>query len=148
MAKNLLRLNVSELEQVKVLRASGSSYRAISREIGRDHKTVAAACRKPKMAAAIEDIKGALSDFFEGLARRMIASISDEDITKISAYQRTLSAAISVDKMQLLRGRSTENISLNLCEIVEAVERDGQEELRRERKKELAQEGAVPHPVS
>jgi len=132
-------LNVSELEQVKVLRASGLTFHAISKKLGRDHKTVAAACRRPGMAGQIEALKEDLSDFFEGLARRMVTSISDGDITKINAYQRTLAAAVSIDKMRLLRGHSTENISLHA--IIERIEREEREQPARERRKEAAQQG-------
>jgi len=135
--KSLLRLNTSELEQVKVLRASGLTYHAISKKLGRDHKTIKKACERPKMAAAIEDIKEELSDFFEGLARRMITSISDNDIKRTPTYQRVISSGICVDKMRLLRGHSTQNLALH--EIVEAVERDRVEELARERQREVAQ---------
>jgi hypothetical protein len=40
----------------------------------------------------------------------MVESISPEDIAKINAYQRTLSAAVATDKARLLRGNSTERI--------------------------------------
>ncbi len=62
---------------------------------------------------------------------RMLTTISDEDITRINAYQRTVSAAVSTDKMRLLRGHSTENIALHA--IVEQIEREDRERLARER---------------
>ena len=146
--KSFLRLNTSELEQVKVLRASGLTFHAIGKRLGRDHKTVAKACRAPTMATEIEKVKDTLADRFENVAVRMLTAISDEDIMAINAYQRTLSAAISTDKMRLLRDLSTENIALHT--IVEAVERDERNErerLARERREEAAQEGTVPQTV-
>ncbi len=122
MAKRPAPLNVMELEQVKVLRASGLTYHAISKQLGRDHKTIKKACLAPEMAPQIAQVKVALADRFEDLATRMVVSISDEDITRINAYQRTVSGAIATDKMRLLRGASTANIALH--EIVEAMERE------------------------
>ncbi len=137
--KSLLRLNVNELEKVKVLRASGFTFHAISRKLGRDHKTIKKACERPKMAAAIEEIKEELSDFFEGLARRMITSISDNDIKRTPPYQRVISSGICIDKMRLLRGHSTEN--LNILQIIERIERDG---MSRKREEKAVPEKAVP----
>jgi DNA-binding transcriptional MerR regulator len=139
MAKKLTPLDVAELEQVKALRASGLSFHAISKRLDRDPKTIKKACLDPDMATQIERVKGDLADRFEDLAKRMVASISDEDITRINAYQRTVSAAVSTDKMRLLRGHSTENISLHA--IIERIEREEREQPARERQKEVAQRG-------
>ena len=106
-------LTVKELEQIKTLRASGLTYHAISKEINRDPKTVKKVCLEPQASKEIQEIKEELSAMFEGLAKRMITSITEEDIQKINAYQRTVSAGISTDKMRLLRNESTENIALN-----------------------------------
>ena len=48
----------------------------------------------------------------------MAGSITDEDIKKLNAYQRTVSAAIATDKAQLLKGQPTANVAL-LLEVVE-----------------------------
>ena len=143
MAKRPTPLNVRELEQVKVLRASGLTYHAISKELGRDPKTIKTACVEPQAAGEIERIKGDLAADFEVLAKRMIVSISDEDITRINAYQRTIAAAASVDKMRLLRHQSTQNIAIHT--IVEEIERKERE--ARERRAKPAREGTVPEIV-
>ena len=106
-------LTVKELEQIKTLRASGLTYHAISREIDRDPKTVKKVCLDPQASIEIQEIKQELADMYEGLAKRMLTSITEEDIQKINAYQRTVSAGISTDKMRLLRNESTENIAIN-----------------------------------
>ena len=106
-------LTVKELEQIKVLRASGLTYHAIAVETNRDPKTIKKACLEPEASTQIQEMKQELADMFEGLAQRMITSISDEDIQKINAYQRTVSAGISTDKMRLLKGQSTENIAVD-----------------------------------
>lgn len=105
-------LTVKELEQIKVLRASGLSFHAIAVQIDRDPKTVKKACLEPETSNQIQEIKEELSGMFEGLAKRMITSITDADIQKINAYQRTVSAGISTDKMRLLRDQSTENLAI------------------------------------
>ncbi len=107
-------LTVKEVEQIKVLRASGLTYHAIAVEIDRDPKTVKRACLEPEASTQIQEMKQELADMFEGLAKRMITSISDEDILKINAYQRTLSAAVGTDKMRLLREQSTVNLDLSI----------------------------------
>jgi DNA-binding CsgD family transcriptional regulator len=48
---------------------------------------------------------------FEGLAKRALQSIKDDEIEELNVYQRTLVAAIAVDKRELLDGRPTERIS-------------------------------------
>ncbi len=141
-------LNVSELEQIKVFRANGASYHAIGKRLGRDHKTIKKACLDPEMATEIERVTVKLADRFEDLATRMVVSISDEDITRINAYQRTVAGAIAADKMRLLTGQSTENISLHaIIEKIEREEREERERPARERQKEVAQKKAIPQTV-
>jgi hypothetical protein len=105
-------LNFDEIEQVKILRANGLTYNAISLKINRNPKTVKKACLVPEIAEEIREMQEELADSYEGLSRRMIDSISDEDIEKLNAYQRTISSGICTDKMRLLRNESTSNISI------------------------------------
>ena len=133
-------LNVGELEQIKVLRASGFTPHAIGKRLGRDHKTIAKACRVPAMAMQIEETKSDLADDFEDLTRRFVASIKDDDIARINARDRVVSAGICTDKMRLLRGESTANIGIHT--IVERIERKRRERQPREDQKETAQERA------
>ncbi len=137
--KKPIPLNASELAQITVLRASGLTFHAISKQLGRAPQTIKKACLAPEMAPQIEQVKVELADRFENVAVRMLTAISDEDIKGINAYQRTLSAAISTDKMRLLTGQSTENISLHA--IIERIEREEREQPARERQKEVAQQG-------
>lgn len=101
-----------EKAQVKALIAVGFSPTAIGKRLNRDHKTIIAFAKKPETAAEIAELKEDLADAYEGLARRMIGSISDDDISKINAYQRTIAAAAATDKMRLLRSQSTSNESV------------------------------------
>ncbi len=132
-------LNVMELEQIKVLRASGLTFHAISKRLGRDHKTIKKAAISPDMATQIKRVKGNLADGFEDIAIRMVASIDDNEIKSINPYQRTVSAAIAVDKMRLLREQSTQNIGIHT--IVERIERKRRERPDRGRQKEAPQNG-------
>ncbi len=96
-------LNFDEIEIVKILRANGLTYHAISLKIKRDPKTVKKTCLVPEIADEIKEIQEVLADQYEGLARRMLDSITDKDIEKINAYQRTIASGICTDKMRLLR---------------------------------------------
>ncbi len=106
-------LAVYEIEQIKVLKASGLSYYAVAKRVGRDSKTVKRCCIDPRNAEEIKDIQRELASYFEDLSMRLITSISDEDIEKLNGYQRIISAGICVDKLRLLRNESTENISID-----------------------------------
>ena len=105
-------LDLYEIEQIKVLKASGISYTAVAKKVGRDHKTVKRCCMDPRNAEEIKEIQRELAGYFEDLGVRLITSISDEDILKLNCYQRVIAAGIAVDKFRLLRNESTSNISI------------------------------------
>ncbi len=127
--KKPVPLDTSELAQITVLRASGLTFHAISKQLGRAPQTIKKACLNPERAPQIAQVKVALADRFENVAVRMLTAISDKDIMALDAYKKTLSAAISTDKMRLLTGQSTENISLRA--IIEKIEREEREERER-----------------
>jgi hypothetical protein len=104
-------LTLEEKKQIELLVANGGTHHAVALKIGRDRKTVKAYATSPEAAEAIQELRGELADMYEGLARRMLDSITDEDIRKLDAYRRTVAAGISTDKVRLLRGQSTMNIS-------------------------------------
>jgi hypothetical protein len=112
-------LTLDEEEKIKTLIAMGKTYHAVALEIGRDAKTVKKYAIQSDTQVEIVEKKKELAEWFEGLAERMLESITDEDIGKISAYQRTLSAAVATDKMRLLRGNSTDNMELTFKTIWE-----------------------------
>lgn len=101
-----------EKEKIAILTAQGMTPNRIGGIIGRDPKTVISALAKPDVAGKVEEVKTVLAEEYENLARRMINSITDEDICKINAYQRTLAGAVATDKMRLLRDQSTDNVSI------------------------------------
>ncbi len=106
-------LDLFEIEQIKVLKASGLSDYAISKKVSRDHKTVKRCCMDPRNAEEIKEVQRQLAGYFEDLGVRLITSISDDDIQKLNCYQRVIAAGIAVDKFRLLRNESTENININ-----------------------------------
>src|SRR5512139_1842278 len=115
-------LSVKEQETIKVLKAEGKTYFAISKVVNRSPHTVKRyLLSSPEVQAHVEQIKDDLASMFEGVAKRMVTSITDQDILKLDAYRRTLSAGIATDKMRLLRDQATHNIS-SLTKIVEACD--------------------------
>jgi hypothetical protein len=128
-------LDLYEIEQIKVLKASGLSYNAVAKKVGRDHKTIKRCCMNPRNAEEIKTIQRELAGYFEDLTVRFITSISDEDIKKLNGYQRVIAAGIAVDKFRLLRNESTENISINAIHSRREDRNKRTEELRREREK-------------
>ncbi len=106
-------LDLYEIEQIKVLKASGLSDNAIAKKVGRARKTVKRCCQDPRNAEEIKEVQRQLAGYFEDLGVRLITSISDDDIQKLNCYQRVIAAGIAVDKFRLLRNESTENISID-----------------------------------
>ena len=157
--KNPNPLTLCEIEQIKVLKASGLSYYAVAKKLGRNHKTIKRCCMEPRNAKEIKIIQQELAGYFEDLSMRFITSISDEDIEKLNGYQRIISAGICVDKLRLLRNESTENISLEtiharredrekrMLELIkEREELTGESAETRRNKPEALLKGETPAP--
>ncbi len=107
-------LTLCEIEQIKVLKASGLSFYAVAKKVGRDSKTIKRCCQDPRNAEEIKAVQRELAGYFEDLSVRLITSITDEDIERLNGYQRVIAAGIAVDKLRLLRNESTENISMEV----------------------------------
>jgi len=131
--KGSLSLTVEEVERAKALSALGRSYRAIARELKRSPHTIKRALTSSaQIAGEVQVMKKDLASSFEGLANRMVDSITDADILELDAYKRTLSGAIATDKCQLLRGLPTENINIQvLHDVIELIraKRDADERM-------------------
>jgi len=121
--KGDLPLTTEEIERAKVYVAQGYSFRRTARELKRsDHSIKKALTAFPEVIAEVKAIKAELVDIFDDVALRMVGSITDDDIKKLNAYQRTVSGAIAVDKSRLLKGESTSNISVNvLLNVLDAI---------------------------
>ncbi len=123
-------LSLEEKEKIKVMAGSGQTFHAIATTLNRSPHTIKRYLQCPEAQEHVEQIKEELSDLFENLARKMVSSITDADVLKLNAYQRTLSSGIAVDKMRLLKDQSTQNISLH--EILEIQKKIDDEIERRE----------------
>jgi hypothetical protein len=128
MGKRKESLTLAEQEKAKVFHAEGRTYHSIAKSLKRSPHTIKKYLIKPEVVPEIQRVKKELADMFEDLAIRMINSISPEDISKINAYQRTLSGGIAIDKMRLLRGQSTERVdyavlTANLSDLQKERER-------------------------
>ena len=67
---------------------------------------------------------------FDGLAQRMVGSISDDDIGKMSTYQRVVAGAIATDKLVALSAAPLRQELVNkLNQVLDAIrdERDARE---------------------
>ena len=107
-------LSLKEKETIKALHAGGKTYYAISKAVKRSPHTVKKyLLSSPEVMQQVQEIKQELADMFEGLARKMISSITEQDIQDINAYQRIVAAGISTDKARLLKGQSTEIVDFN-----------------------------------
>lgn len=120
-------MNIIEKEKCKVQRAIGGTYHAIAQDLNRSPHTIKKYVEQPDAKEEIRELKADLADMFEGLAHRLLNSITQADIEKLNAYQRTVGSGIAVDKMRLLREQSTENImgpvamKIKLMELKEKV---------------------------
>jgi hypothetical protein len=109
MAKHL---TIEEGEIIKQKHAAGATACAIAKQLNRSQNTIQKFLDNPGVQKQIEEKKKDLISLFEDIAIRNLTSITDADIKGVSAYQRTLSAAVATDKLRLLRGESTDNISI------------------------------------
>lgn len=96
-------LNLKEKSSIKTGLASGKSVNRVAGELRRSNHTVKRFATEPETKLEISNIKQELSVLFNELARRMINSITEEDITKINSYQRTIAAAAATDKARALQ---------------------------------------------
>jgi hypothetical protein len=146
-------LTTEEVERAKNFSAMGYSIRRIARELGRSFGAVRRVLTSSaQVVGEVQTMKRNLADSFEGLAERMVDSITGEEIKKLDAYKRTLSAAISVDKFKLLRNEPTAILGVEMLLQIAG-------ELRREERAEdenwqstlpvsAVVERALPAPVA
>lgn len=133
----MTRQKLSSKEKTRILkmRASGESVVSVAKRVGRNRGTIRKFLDEPKS-------KELLADMCERRGREILAAVSAEDIARATLQQKLVSAAIAIDKMQLLRGNPT---SINVSLMLEAVEvlielRDG--------KRSVASSGAPTSAMS
>jgi hypothetical protein len=142
-------LTLPEIERAKALSALGKSYRAIGAELHRsDHSIKRVLTCSPEVVAEVLAIKRNLADSFEGLAERMVSSITDADILKLDAYKRTLSGAIATDKAQLLKGLPTGIIGVEVLLDVAAMIRRERDQADADEQRDCPPARLLPAPIA
>jgi IS30 family transposase len=116
--KNKPPLNEDEKIRIEALSANGDSPSRIGKKLERSHHTVQHHLAKPETQARVEDAKKILAQRYAEEARRILDSITPEDITKASLLQKTTSSAICTDKSLALSGQV---LSVDVHVLLEAV---------------------------
>jgi len=116
--KNKPPLNEDEKIRIEALSANGATPSRIGRDLQRSHHTIQGHLGKPETQARVQDAKQILAKRYEEEARRILDSITPEDITKASLLQKTTSSAICTDKSLALSGQS---LSIDVHILLEAV---------------------------
>lgn len=113
-------MTTEEKQQAALLAAQGMTNHAIGKAIGRDEKTVKKELLKPETALQVMDAQEHLAGLFEQRAVQYMESITTEDILKMDAYKRTLSAGIAIDKARLIKGQSNVNMAVVIASACRA----------------------------
>lgn len=111
-------LDDKEKTTIEVLAADGQSARKIGKVVHRSHHTVEKHLQEPEVARKVQDQKTVLAERYREEARRILDSISPEDISKGSLLQKMTSSAIATDKSLLLAGEATQ---IDIHVLLEAV---------------------------
>ena len=111
-------LNENEKITIEARSANGDPPTRIARGLGRSHHTVQHHLAKPETQERVEDAKKVLAKRYEEEARRILDSITPEDITKASLLQKTTSSAICTDKSLALSGQAA---SIDVHVLLEAA---------------------------
>jgi len=114
------RLDDKEKARIEMLSANGATPSRIGRELQRSHHTIQGHLAKPETQERVEDAKKVLAKRYEEEARRILDSITPEDITKASLLQKATSSAICTDKSLALSGQA---LSIDVHILLEAVNR-------------------------
>jgi IS30 family transposase len=112
-------LDEGEKITIEARSANGDPPTRIARGLGRSHHTVQHHLAKPETQERVEGAKKVLAKRYEEEARRILDSITPEDITKASLLQKTTSSAICVDKSLALTGQV---LSIDVHVLLEAVQ--------------------------
>ena len=97
-------LDTEEKAQITTLAAGGQSPARIARQVGRSHHTVKRFLSEPETQRQVTDEKAVLAEIYRSKARRIVESISEEDIAKASLQQKAISSGVLLDKSLLLAG--------------------------------------------
>lgn len=96
----------------------------IAKRVGCSVDNVQKVLRRYNRAASVEELRGFQenkADIVDHLAHRVVMSITDAKLKKMSASQAFIALGIAIDKSQLLHGLPTGiNVSV-LMDVVEAI---------------------------
>jgi len=106
--------STQERQQIITGAAAGLSENRISQQIGRSRKLVHDVLQQPETQLAITDERAELAELYKEKARKIVDSISPEDIAKSSLQQKAVSSGILLDKSLLLAGEPTQNLSVRV----------------------------------
>ena len=111
-----------EKSTITVMAAAGASQNKIAKAIGRSRHLIKNTLALPEVKQAVKIEKVQLAEEFQSAARRVLVSISDEDISKASLQQKAISSGILLDKSLLLSGDAfpVVNIAI-LMDVVDAI---------------------------
>ena len=111
--------NTEERATIVTLAASGASSAKIAKLISRSRGMVKNVLAKPEIQRAVQDERAVLAELYRDKARRIVDSISEEDIAKASLQQKSISSGVLLDKSLLLSGEPT---SINISVLLDAVQ--------------------------
>ena len=97
-------LDTEEKAQITTLAADGQSPARIAKQVGRSHHTVKRFLSEPETQRQVTDEKAVLAEIYRSKARRIVESISEEDIAKASLQQKAIASGVLLDKSLLLAG--------------------------------------------
>jgi hypothetical protein len=124
------RLNDRQIEKILKYNASGVSSPDIAKMLTIPTKTIQSVIKRflPAKAdrKALEIFKTNKADILSIFQRKMLYSITDEQIDRMSVSQKMMAFGILFDKERLLRGQPT---SINLIASVIRQVRDKQKEV-------------------
>ena len=105
-------LDTEEKAQITTMAADGQSPARIAKQVRRSHHTVKRFLSEPETQRQVRDEKAVLAEIYRSKARRIVESISEEDIAKASLQQKSIASGVLLDKSLLLSGEATENIDM------------------------------------
>ena len=125
------------MEKLIALRKKGLTHNEIAAIIGCARETVTRKLLEADIEG-LEDFERFEPTILAHQRRRIIGSITDEDLKKASLSQKVISTAVLIEKQRLLENKSTSNVSLQISEehrriAEEVIDRIGLYEIERVR---------------
>jgi transcriptional regulator len=117
------------LEDIAPLRKKGLSYQQIGKLLGVSKQAVHMVFKKAGYdAGTVENFRKNRASIFADLQRRLLMSMTDEEIKKMSPRDRVVALGICFDKERLEVGQSTINLA-SLFSVIELAEKAEMERL-------------------